>query len=182
VRKPALGCAAVLALLAGCGTRTAGEPLTTTDSISPSTVESPVTGRAPGYSLARLCELLSPEEAQRMGGSAEGEKGNSINDGHALCTWADEMTLIVGVQTDRKSHGGTKGPGITNKPVTVDGLPATLSHQTKPVELCQVLIDLPGSNLFSAGAGPQSKGEGKYDSCALAEQMADLIVPRVKDQ
>jgi uncharacterized protein DUF3558 len=178
VRKPALGCAAVLTLVAGCGTSTAGEAIPG----GQSTVESTTTSRAPDYSLARLCELLGPEEARGMGGSAEGEKGNSINDGHELCTWADEMTLIVGVQPGRKSHGGNKGPAITNTPVTVDGLPATLSHQTKPVVLCQVLIDLPGGNLFSAGAGPQSKGEGKYDSCVLAKQMAELIVPRVKDQ
>lgn len=170
-----MGCA----VLAGCGTSTAGEPVATPGPPPSSTVES---SEAPDYSLARLCELLSPEEARRMGGAAEGEKDNSIHDGHELCTWADEMTLIVGVQPGVRSNGGNKGPGITNTPITVDGLPAVLSRQTKPVVLCQVLIDLPDGNLFSAGAGPQSRGEGKYDPCTLAKEMADLIVPRVTDQ
>lgn len=169
--------------LAGCGTSTGGEPQAAPDSSGPATAESPTTSEAPDYSLAHLCELLSSEETQRLGGgSAAGEKGNSIHDGHELCTWADEMTLIVGVQPGVRQQGGNKGPTVKNQPITVDGLPATLSKQTKPVVLCQVLINLPDGNLFSAGAGPQSRGEGKYDPCSLAKQMAGIIVPRVKEQ
>jgi hypothetical protein len=183
VIRPALsvGCAVALAVLSGCGTSTAGEPLATDGSSQSSTVDSTTTSKAPDYSLARLCELLSPEEAQGMGGSPEGKEGNSVVDGHALCTWADETSLIVGVQPGVKSSGGSKDPGVKNTPITVDGLPATLSLETKPVVVCQVLIDLPEDNLFAAGAGPLSRGEGKYDACTLARQMADLIVPRVKD-
>lgn len=117
-----------------------------------------------------------------MGGAAQGENGFSTKDGHALCTWADETSLIVGVQPGLKSNGGNKGPGITNTPITVAGLPATQSLETKPIVTCQVLIDLPDDNLFSTSAGTLSRGEGKYDPCTLAKQMADLIVPRVKDQ
>jgi hypothetical protein len=181
VKRSALGCGAVLVLAAGCGTATAGKPVATEDS-STSTVESPATSDAADYSLARLCELLGPDEARRIGGSAQGEEGFSTNDGHALCTWADETSLIVGVQPGAKSNGGNKGPGITNTPITVAGLPATRSLETEPIVTCQVLIDLPGDNLFSTSAGNLSRGEGKYDPCTLATQMAELIVPRVKDQ
>jgi hypothetical protein len=178
VTRSALGCAAALVLLCGCGTSRAGVPVAADP---PSTVDSPTESEAPEYSLARLCELLSPEEAQRMGGSAEGEKGNNIRDGHALCTWSDETSLIVGVQPGVKSNGGNKGPGITNTPITVGGLPAIQSLETEPVVTCQVLIDLPDGNLLGTSAGTLTRGEGKYDPCTLAKQMADLIVPRVKD-
>ena len=178
MRRSALsvGCVA-LGVLAGCGTSTAGTPVARH---LPSTVDSTTTSETPDYSLARLCELLAPEEARRMGGSATGEEGGSIRDGHALCMWADEMDLLVGVQPGVTANSGQ--PGQTNTPITVDGMPAILAKQTKPVVLCQVLVNLPDGNLLGAGAGPLSRGEGKYDSCVVAKEMAELIVPRVKDK
>lgn len=179
VRRAALsvGCAA---LLAGCGSATAGEPVAS-EHARPSTVE-PSTSAAAEYSLAHLCDLLSPEESSSMGGGRAGKKGNPLNDGHEICAWADEMNLLIGVQPDMRTHGGNKGPNITNKPVTVGGMAAVLSHQTKPFVLCQVLVNLPSGNLYSAGAGPLSRGEGKYDPCELAMRMGELTVPRIKDQ
>ena len=78
--------------------------------------------------------------------------------------------------------GARKGPGVTNTPVTVDGLAATQSLETEPIVTCQVLIDMPDGNLLGTSAGALTGGEGKYDPCTLATRMANLIVPRVKDK
>ncbi|MGH3762850.1 DUF3558 domain-containing protein [Actinophytocola sp.] len=177
-----VGCAAAVTVLAGCGMSTAGEAVVTDPSTDASTVDATTTSAAPDYSLARLCELLSPDEARRMGGSPEGEEGNSIRDGHEQCTWADETSLIVGVQPGARAGDGNTGPGIVNTPITIDGLPAVQSLEKEPVVTCQVLADLPGGNLLGTSAGTLTRGEGKYDACTLAKQMAEIIVPRVKDQ
>lgn len=165
-------------VLAGCGMSTAGEAVVP----DASTVDATATSAAPDYSLARLCELLGPDEAQRMGGSADGEEGNSVRDGHEQCTWADETSLIVGVQPGAQAGGGNTGPGVENTPITVDGMPAVQSLETEPVVTCQVLIDLPHGNLLGTSAGTLTRGEGEYEPCTLAKQMAEIIVPRVKDQ
>lgn len=176
---------AVLTVLAACDSATAGQPLpkeTSSRSSEEPTGESTSETKEPEYSLARLCELMSPDEAQRLGGSAEGEKGNSITDGHAICQWADETSLVVGFQNGMTTANAETGPGITNTPTTVDGLPAVQSLSTNPVAICQVLVELPSGKLFSVGASVRSAGEGKYDPCQVATQMSNLIVPRVKDQ
>lgn len=180
-------CAATLTALAGCGDSTAGEP-TATDpagSTTPSTPEpseSSPESEAPDYSLARLCELLSAAEAQELGGSADGEEGNSISDGHEQCTWRGDTSLVVGVQPGLKTTSVRSGPGITNTPTAIDGLTAVQSKETDPIVICQVLIDLPGGNLFGTSAALLTGGAGKYDPCTLATEMANIIVPRVKDQ
>ncbi|HEY0449135.1 DUF3558 domain-containing protein [Actinophytocola sp.] len=173
-----------LSVLAGCGSSTAGEAKAT-DSPSPtepSAQESSSENKAPGYSLARLCGLLSSGESRRLGGSAEGEQGNSVSDGHAQCTWSGDTSLVVGVQPGLKTTNVRTGPGITNTPTTVHGLTAVQSKETDPIVVCQVLIDLPSGNLFGTSAALLSGGEGKYDPCTLANEMANIIVPRVKDR
>lgn len=172
---------AVAALLAtGCEDVVAGDsaPATT---LPPSTVTA-TSAEAPDYSLARLCELMSPEEAQALGGSAEGEEGNSIADGHALCTWADETTIVVGWQKGTSTAQADTGPTITNTPTTIDGLPAVQQVQNDVILICEFLVDLPSGKLFAASASVRSAGEGKYEPCQVANQLANLIIPRVKDQ
>lgn len=175
----------MLAVLAACDSATAGQPLpkdTSSQSSEEPTDGSTSETKAPEYSLARLCELLSPEEAQELGGAAEGEKGNSFKDGHAICEWNDETGLIVGFQNGMTTATAETGPGITNTPTTVDGLPAVQQLSTDPIAICQFMVDLPSGKLFSAGASVRSAGEGKYDPCQVASQLANLTVPRVKDQ
>ena len=136
----------------------------------------------PEYSLARLCELLSPEEAEQLGGSAEGEEGNSLRDGHTICTWSDKTSLIVGFQDGVTTADVDTGPSITNTPTKIDGLPAVQSLNVDTVVSCDVLVDLPSGRLVHATAGVLSAGEGKYDPCQVANELANLIIPRVKDQ
>jgi hypothetical protein len=176
---------AMLTALAACDSATAGQPLpkkTSSQSSEEPTDESTSETKEPDYSLARLCELMSPDEAQELGGSAEGEKGNSISDGHAICQWADKTSLVVGFQNGMTTANVETGPGITNTPTTVDGLTAVQHLSTDPVAICQVLVDLPSGRLFSVGASVRSAGEGKYDPCQVATQLSNLTVPRVKDQ
>jgi hypothetical protein len=129
-----------------------------------------------------LCELLSPEEARELGGSAEGKKTNSAKDGHAVCQWSDATTLVAGFQEGQTTASAETGPGITNTPTTVDGLTAVRQVSTEPSTICQVLVDLPSGRLFSSAVSILSAGEGKYDPCQVATQMSDLIVPRIRTQ
>jgi hypothetical protein len=175
----------MLTALAACNSATAGQPLpkkTSPQSSEESTDESTSETKEPDYSLARLCELMSPDEAQELGGSAEGEKGNSISDGHAICQWADKTSLVVGFQNGMTTANAETGPGITNTPTTVDSLPAVQQLSTNPIAICQVMVELPSGKLFSAGASVRSAGEGQYDPCQVATQLTNLIIPRVKDQ
>jgi Protein of unknown function (DUF3558) len=182
------GVAAVLGLtmltvLAACDSATAGQPQPKETTSSQETTEAPTSEtKAPKYSLARLCELLSPEEAQELGASAEGEKGNSTSDGHAICTWADATSLVVGWQEGTSSAQADSGAGITNTPTTIDGLTAVQSLSNNAAVICEILVDLPSGKMFAASATVLSAGEGKYDQCQVANQLANLIIPRVKDQ
>jgi len=173
--------AAALTVLAACDSATAGDP-EPAGSSSATTEESTSESKAPEYSLARLCELLSPEEAQELGGSDEGEKGNSTSDGHAICKWSDETNLVVGFQDGLTTANADTGAGITNTPTTIDGLPAVQSLQNDVVVICEVLVDLPSGRLFTSSATVLSAGEGKYDPCQVATQLSNLIIPRVNDQ
>lgn len=175
----------MLVVLAACNSATAGQPQptpTTSQSSEEPTEEPTSETEAPKYSLARLCELMSPEEAQQLGGAAEGEEGNSIADGHDICTWADKTTLVVGWQQGPTSAQADTGPGITNTPMTIDGLPAVQSLQTKTIAICEMLVDLPSGKLFGAAVSVRSAGEGLYDPCQVVTELSNLIIPRVKDQ
>ena len=176
---------ATLSLLAACNSATAGEPKPTatgSQSSEEPTEQTTSEPDEPDYSLARLCELLSPEEAEQLGGSPEGEEGNSLRDGHDICTWSNETSLIVGFQQGAKAANADTGPGITNTPITIDGLPAVQSLNTNTVVSCDILVDLPSGRLVHTTAGVLSAGEGKYDPCQVANQLANLVIPRVKDQ
>lgn len=169
----------LLAALTACTTNTVGHP----DPVE--MIASETSGSKPeetDYSLARLCELLSPEEAQRLGGAPEGEEGNALNDGHTICTWADETGLVVGFQEGTTTAHAPAGPSITNTPTTIDGLPAVQSLNTDTVVICQVMVDLPSGRLFTSSARVRSAGEGKWDPCEVATKLSTLIIPRVKDQ
>jgi hypothetical protein len=176
---------AVLAVLSACDNATAGRPVA--EEGSSQTSESPTDESTPEkdgdeYSLKALCGLASPEETQELGGAAEGKPGTSVKDGHPFCQWDDRTSLVVGVQEGQTTAGVETGPGITNTPTTVDGLTAVQQLKTDPVTTCQLLVDLPSGTLLSASVAVLSAGEGQYDACQVANQLANLITPRVKDQ
>lgn len=183
-----LVCAAGLTATTGCGgDSTAGEPVATdpparteTSPEDPPSAESSAAGEST-YSTDELCGLLTAEEARGLGGSAEGTEGTSIKDGHEQCRWDDDTSLVIGLQPGGSSTNAPTGAGITNTPTDVDGLTAVQSRSTDPITMCQLLVDLPDGNLISVGAAPLTGGEGKYEPCDVANQMADLVVPRVKD-
>lgn len=176
---------AVLVGLVGCTSATAGQPKPTgteTQASEEPTTETTSTTEAPEYSLARLCELMSGDEAVDLGGSPEGEESNSVSDGHKICTWADATQLILGFQDGPTTADVRTGPGVTNTPTTIDGLTAVQSFQTDPTTMCQILVDLPSGKLFTSAARVRSSGAGKYDPCEVATELSNLIIPRVKDQ
>jgi Protein of unknown function (DUF3558) len=174
-------------LTAACTSATAGQPeptKTTSTSTSESSPDesSTSTGGDSEYSLAKLCELITPEEAQQLGGSAQGEEGHSVSDGHTVCQWSDATTMVVGAQDGMTAANAETGPGITNTPTSIDGLTAVQSLKTEPIVICQVLVELPSGKLFTSAVSVLSAGEGKYDACQVATQLSNLIIPRVKDQ
>ncbi|MGB3443031.1 MAG: DUF3558 domain-containing protein [Actinophytocola sp.] len=177
---------AALVSLGACSSETAGQPWSqktgSRSSSEASTVASTSEQESLDYSLARLCELISPDEAQVLGGAPEGEKGYALSDGHDICQWADATSLVVGFQTGTSTARADTGPTITITPTTIDGLPAVQALNTNTVVLCEILVDLPSGKLVAAGATVLSTGEGRYDPCQVANQLANLIIPRVKDQ
>lgn len=179
-----VGLVAITALVS-CNSATAGQPNPTgtgSQATEEPTEESTSETEEPDYSLARLCELLSGEEAERLGGSADGEKKNSASDGHEICGWAGETYLVVGFQDGLTTADVRTGPEITNTPTTIDGLTAVQSLESGTNEICQVLVDLPSGKLFTSAVSVLSSGEGKYEPCAVAGELSNLIIPRVKDQ
>lgn len=179
-----LGCAAGLTVLAGCGGEpTAGEPLAGDQPASEEeepTSQPTSESEASEYSLTELCGLLEPEEAVGMGGSPEGRAGNSTSTGADLCTWADEMSLVAGVQPGVSTEGMKSTGDQVLSAAEVAGMPA-VRKVTPSLDACEVLVDLPSGSLFSVSAAPLSAGEGKYDPCTVADEFAAITVPRVKD-
>jgi Protein of unknown function (DUF3558) len=179
-----LGCAACLTVLTACGGEsTAGEPVADDPPAQESAAEDPPDSESEAapdqYTVADLCGLLEPEEATGMGGGAEGETRYSTTNGAELCGWSGDMYLVVGLQQDANLEGITSGPDREVSPTEVAGVPAK-RKLTPSLDTCEILIDL-DSNLFFASAGPLSAGEGKYDSCTVADELASITVPRVTD-
>lgn len=179
-------CAAGLTAITGCGgDSTAGEPVAK-DPPGQETGDQPsapprTQPRGSSYSVTDLCGLLSVEEVERFGAAGEGTSGYSTKNGHEQCRWDDETQLVIGHEPNGTSKNPPTGAGITNTPTEIDGLTAVQSASTEPIIACQLLVDLPTSGLISLSAAPLSSGVGKYEPCDVAKQMADLVVPRVKD-
>lgn len=175
---------AVLTAVSACDNATAGQPQPTDTAKKTSTSETTETSQSQEqkYSTTALCGLLSPEEAQQLGGSAEGELGTALSNGTKVCEWKDKTGLTVGFQENTTTAQANTGPNITNTPTTVDGLTAVLAKSTDTVVICQMLVDLPSGKMYAGAVSVRSAGEGQYDPCEVATQLANLIIPRVKDQ
>ena len=172
---------AMLTAVSACENATAGQPSSagaSSETPSPETT----TSKKQKYSMARLCELLSPEEAQQLGGAAEGEEGHALSNGTKVCEWKDKTGLTVGFQENTTTAQANTGPDITNTPTTVDGLTAVLAKSTDPIVVCQMLVDLPNGWMYAGAVSVRSAGEGQYDPCQVATELANRIIPRVKDQ
>jgi hypothetical protein len=174
----------VVACLVSCDSATSGSPVasggTTSTTGSPTTPETEETSAPPpDFSGDGLCDLLTPEEAQRFGGSPGGEPGNSIRDGHPQCQWTADTSLLIGFQQGNQSKNARTGAGITNTQLTVDGFTAVQSRELEPVEVCQVLVDITPEALVYVSATNQAGGEGRYQPCEVANQLADIVIPKV---
>jgi hypothetical protein len=175
----------MLTAVSACDDATAGQPSsgdTSSQTSSETPSEETTTSETQKYSIARLCELLSPEEAQQLGGAAAGEEGNALSNGTKVCTWKDKTGLTVGFQENTTTAQANTGPNITNTPTTVDGLTAVLAKTNDTVVICQMLVDLPSGRMYAGSVSVRSAGEGQYDPCQVATDLANLIIPRVKDQ
>jgi len=180
-----LGAAGLTVLTACGGESTAGEPAATDPAADPpastSTDSPPSSEDASGdYSLSDLCGLLTAEEAEGMGAAAPGRPGNSISDGHPICTWTNETSLVVGVQEGLDLTAVRPSADITVTETTIASQPA-VKKQVASINACEIVVETASNNLFSASAAPLSAGEGKYDPCTVVDEFAAIVVPRVKD-
>lgn len=176
--------AAVALTATGCGQVTAGRAVPGANSPSPvSTARSTTTTTTaefvPDYSNTALCKLLTSDEAESLGGAAEGKPGNSVTDGHPQCQWSADTSIVIGFQKGTQSTNVNTGPEYTNTPTTVQGLAAMQSLTTDPIEICQALVDVSPEAVIYAGAANRSGGEGKYQPCDVANQLINIVIPKV---
>ena len=173
--------------LTGCQSQTNGRPSAAVDPASSSTdtttrSTSPSSGANEDLDLSNtaLCDLLTADEAEKLGSSATGTPGNSTADGHPLCQWTQDTGLIVGFQKDVQSTSAQSKPGVTITPTTISGHRAAQSQEVDSVgEVCQIFIDITDRTMLSVSAYNRSGGEGKYVPCDVANDLANIVVPKV---
>jgi Protein of unknown function (DUF3558) len=178
--------AGTAALVAGCGSSTAGQSVarppgtqptsTTTTSGPTSSSKAPLTD----LSNTAICELLTAGEATRLGGSEQGRPSYSTNQGQPICQWSADTSLNVAFGKNSRSSQAPTGEGITNSPTTVAGLTAVLSHKTGTPESCQVIVDVTDTATMAFLVGLHEGGKGKYEPCDTARRLAEIIIPKVK--
>ena len=179
----AVGTVAV-ALSAGCGTSTAGQPAapTTGAQQTGATTSTTTSTAAPLTDLSntQICALLTATEATQLGGSEQGRPSFSTTNAHPLCQWSKDTSLNIDFGKDTRSSQAPTGEGITNTPTTVAGLTAVLSHKTGIREFCQVIVDVTDSATMGFGSGLHDSGTGKYEPCDVARRLAEIVIPKVK--
>ncbi len=181
---------AAVALLAGCGSSTAGQPApvagsgTNAGSAEPTSTTSTTSSSAPALTDMtnnQLCGLLTAAEATQLGGSEKGEPGYSTTNAHPQCQWSNETSLNIDFGKNTRSSQAPTGDGITNTPTTVAGLTAVLSHRQSAVrEFCQVIVDVTETATMAFGSGLHDSGKGKYEPCDVARRLAEIVIPKVK--
>jgi Protein of unknown function (DUF3558) len=165
--------AAGTALLAGCASSTAGQPVAGPASTRPTPTDLEFTN-------AELCELLTAGEATGLGGSAAGRPQYGLSTGHPLCQWNADTSLNIDFGKDTRSSQAPTGAGITNTPTEVAGLTAVLSHKTGTREFCQVIVDVTATDTMAFGAGLHDGGRGRFEPCDVARRLADIVIPKIK--
>jgi hypothetical protein len=180
----------VVALCVGCSESTGGQatgapstapPSSTLPTVPPtsSSADSGMKGKTE-FSQEELCEVLTGDEAQQLGGSEQGDPGMNVTNEAPLCQWTDATSLVVGFRPNAVVAGLESGPTIKKSKIEINGIPAVLSDNRKLGGLCQVGIDLTDHSDLVVGVSVLSAGEGKYDKCDVAKQMATIIFSKVK--
>jgi ESX secretion-associated protein EspG len=136
----------------------------------------------------QVLKALSEQPKQRAGQLAVNTRSPmGTRKRSQVVSWFDTPSGRYLTYTRKGQEGPTTadvdtGPGITNTPTRIDGLPAVQSLQTDTFVVCEVAVDLPSGKLFTSSAGILSAGEGKYDPCDVAVKLANLVIPRVREQ
>lgn len=173
------------AMLAGCTSTTAGRaaPAPHDPEPGPSTSEAPSSPAGPlELSNTQLCDLLTVDEAGQLGGGARAEAGYSVSSGHPQCSWLADTSLVITFAKNGQSKDVKGGPNITNTPTTVAGLSAVLSKEVDVVESCQLIVDVTDRSVLSFLAGVHDSGKGRYETCDVATKLANIVIPKVKQQ
>jgi hypothetical protein len=180
-----------VALVAACDKSTAGQALPaagasgtgeTSSSAPASTSDSSTSPAQPTFTNTQLCGLLTAGEAGQLGGSATGEAGNSLADGAPQCQWSDATGLIVAFHDGTQSKDVAKRPGVTYTPTQVAGLTAMKAHDTGAFETCEFDVDISPDSVMGFSAGIHDEGKGKFEVCDLAMNLANIVIPKVKQR
>ncbi|MFC5286795.1 DUF3558 family protein [Actinokineospora guangxiensis] len=189
MRSTILGLLAVTAVIAvtGCSSESGGvatpgtatQPTTT----APSTTEPTTTTTTPkqvSFDREALCELLTPAEAAKFG--AENPRPtNSFQTGNPQCGWMGETSIVMDYGADASGGIGVSGPNVETTDITIAGTDALLQRITDKTVFCQVAFAVNGGKSgLAVGAGVLSRGEGKYEPCDVAKQLAEIVIPKVK--
>ncbi|TDQ04716.1 uncharacterized protein DUF3558 [Labedaea rhizosphaerae] len=132
------------------------------------------------FSQDELCELLSSAEATQLGGSEEGEPSMNVETKKPICTWTAANSLILGFRDDGVVADLKTGPGITKTQIRIGNTPGVQSDDKTSGGFCQVGFDLNDHSNLIAGVSVLTGGQGKYDRCKVAKEMAAIVLSKVK--
>lgn len=153
-------------------------PTTTTTTAGPTTTSAP---KQVSFDSDSLCELLTPDEAAKFG--AENPRPtNSFQTGNPQCGWSGETSLVLDFAPTLSGRPGVSGPNVTSSEITVAGTDAWLQRiEEVNGQICQVAFAVNGGKSgFAVGGSVLSRGEGKYEPCDVAKQLAEIVIPKVK--
>lgn len=132
------------------------------------------------FSQDELCDLLTGDEAQQLGSSADGTPSMNVVTEAPICQWVGDTTLGIAYRSNAVVADLTSGSGITKTNIQIGGIPAVQADNKNSGGLCQVGIDLTNHSDLVVGVSVLSAGEGKYDRCDVAKQMATIVFSKVK--
>jgi len=132
------------------------------------------------FSEDELCDLLTTSESQQLGGGTTGTPTMNVVLEAPLCQWTDATSLNIVYSPKNGIKDLETGPTIKKSKIRIVGLDGVMSDNRKPGGLCQVGIDLTDHSSLVVGVGLLSAGEGKYDHCEVAKEMATIVFTKVK--
>jgi hypothetical protein len=131
------------------------------------------------FTEEEMCDLLSGAEAERLGGSSEGEPSRNVITEGPLCKWSNATSIVATFLDYAVASQLKSGPTITKTKIQIAGTSATQSDDTSDGGLCQVGFDLTDHSSLIVGVTVLTD-PAKYKRCDVAKQVAAIILSKVK--
>ena len=135
------------------------------------------------FTRFELCELVTESEVNSLGGGAsEGEATNNPITGDEVCQWSAATSIVVGFGSNAQSSNLQPSAKVTLTPTTIDGLNAVQSLDKTAATTCQVVVDITDHSILAFVASVLTQGEGKYEPCDVANKLAKIVIPKVRQK